>query len=372
MGKRGQGEGSITKRADGRWMARLTLPGGKRKCFYGRTRQEVARKLAKAQRDLEMGVRIPSERQVFGQFLAQWLEVARPTVRITTFIRYEEYVRLHTVPILGRIKLTRLTPQHLQELYARKLEDGLSPMSVRHLHAVLHRALSQALRWGLIASNVAGAVDPPRAKRMELQTLNPDQARRFLEVAKGHRLEALYVVALTTGMRLGEILGLRWKDVDLDGSCLRIVCTLQRTPSALTFAEPKTDNSRRQIDLTQAAVAALRRHRASQLEERLKAGPVWEDNGMVFANEVGRPIDGGNLRCRSFLPLLKRAGLPCIRFHDLRHSAATLLLSQGIHPKIVSEMLGHSSITMTLDIYSHVLPTMQRQATAALDALLQT
>jgi integrase len=203
-----------------------------------------------------------------------------------------------------------------------------------------------------------------------MATLSPEQARALLETAEGDRLEALYVLALSTGMRQGELLGLRWRNVDLDGGSLQVRATLQRTRDGFTFSEPKTARSCRQVTLTKQAVEALRGHRSRQVEERLQMGGAWEDNGLVFANEVGRPIEAGNLIRRSFHPLLERAGLPKGRFHDLRHTAATLALGKGVHPKIVAEMLGHSQIAVTLDLYSHVTPTMQRQAADALEAVL--
>jgi len=180
----------------------------------------------------------------------------------------------------------------------------------------------------------------------------------------------LYVLALTTGMRQGELLALRWKDVDLEAASLSVRGTLTRSPDGLTVAEPKTTGSRRHVFLGIIAVDALRRHRVNQTAERLLKSPEWENNDLVFANEVGKPIEASNLRRRSFQPLLEKAGLPRIRFHDLRHSAATLLLTQGIHPKVVSERLGHSKVSITLDLYSHVTPTLQKEAAMALDALI--
>ena len=171
-------------------------------------------------------------------------------------------------------------------------------------------------------------------------------------------------------MRMGELLALSWRDVDLEGATLQVKATLQRTRDGFTFAEPKPARSRRQVALTIAAVASLKRHRVVQAEERLRLGIAWEENDLVFANEVGRPIEAANLRNRYFWRLLERAGLPRIRFHDLRHTAATLMLGQGVHPKVVSEMLGHSQISITLDLYSHVTPTMQREAAEAMDAAL--
>ena len=220
--------------------------------------------------------------------------------------------------------------------------------------------------------NVSDLVDPPRNRRYEISPLSPEQARRLLEAVGGNRLEALYVLALTTGMREGELLGLRWRDVDLDRETLQVRGSLQRIGGSLVVTEPKTEHSKRQVALTPSAVAALRRHKATQAEERLRLGAAWRGENLVFTNEIGRPIGAASLLRTSFHSLLRRADLPRMRFHDLRHSAATLLLAQGTHPKIVAEMLGHSRIATTLDLYSHVTPTMQREAALAMEAILRT
>jgi integrase len=203
-----------------------------------------------------------------------------------------------------------------------------------------------------------------------MTALTPEQVSVLLAAAQGDRLEALYVVAVTTGMRQGELLALRWSDVDLGVRTVRVRATLMETKSGFEFAEPKSARSRRQISLTLTASAARRRHRAGQLKQRMRLGPSWTDHDLVFASEVGGPLDGSNILRRSFHPLLRRAGLPRVRFHDLRHSAATLMLSRGVPLKIVSEILGHSQISITADTYMHVTPGMQREATAALDAVL--
>ena len=371
MSKRANGEGSIYKRGDGRWCATVTLDSGRRKAFYGDRREDVARKLAVALKARQDGLPVPAERQTVAQYLAGWLESTRPSLRPRTWIRYEEYVRLHAIPEVGKVSLSRLSPQHLQRLYASRLESGLSPTTVAHLHAVLHRALYRAARLGLVPRNVAALVEPPRIKRREMMTLCLEQSNVLLRAAKGDRLEALYVLALTIGMRQGELLALRWRDVDIEGRMIRVTGTMQRTPDGLNIAEPKTASSRRHVAITDRAVDALRRHETRQKEERLRLGEAWEKSELVFANEVGRGIEAGNLIRRSFHPLLERAGLPRIRFHDLRHRAATLMLAGGVHAKVVAEMLGHSQIAVTLDLYSHVTPTLQRQATDTLDALLQ-
>ena len=371
MTKRANGEGSIYRRADGRWAASVSVDRGRRKYLYGRSRQDAARKLTAALKARQDGLPFVGDRQTVTQYLKGWLESVMPSLRPGTWERYEEIIRLHVNPDLGNLRLARLTPEHLQRLYAGRLNAGLSAGSVRQVHAVLHRALGQAAGWGLVARNVASLVTPPRQPRQEMRVLDPEQARTLLEAAEGDRLEAIYPLALTTGMRMGELLGLRWRDVDIDGGALQVKVTLRRTRDCFAFSEPKTARSRRQVALTDTAVAALKRHRSRQAEERLRLGVAWEENDLVFANEVGRPIEAQNLRNRLFWPLLERAGLPRIRFHDLRHTAATLMLGRGVHPKVVSEMLGHSQISITLDLYSHVTPTMQREAAAEIDKALR-
>ena len=367
--RRANSEGSIYKRIDGRWCASVSVDGGHRKYFYGKTRHEVGRKLTVALKARQDGLPIVGERQTVEHFLDSWLESVRPSLRPRTWTRYEELLRLHAVPEIGHLPLAHLTPQRVQRLYAGRLERGLSPTTVRHLHTTLHTALSQAAKWGLVARNVISLVSPPRSTHREMAVLSPEETRALLGAAAGDGLEALFVLALSTGMRQGELLGLRWKGVNLEARRLHVTTSLQWTRDGPVFAEPKTARSRRQITLTQAAVDVLRRHRVEQAQERLQLGASWEDNDLVFTNDIGRPVSPWIL-IRHFHALLGKANVPKVRFHDLRHSAATLLLGQGVHPKIVSEMLGHSNIATTLDLYSHVTPVMQRQAADVMDAVL--
>ncbi len=369
MGKRANGEGSVYQRTDGRWCASVTTEGCHRQHFLGRTRAEVARKLTAALDARDKGALVTGPRQTVSQFFTQWLDAVRPSLRPRTFVGYEQLVRLHVIPQIGALSLSRLTPQHLQRLYASRLDAGLSSTTVNHVHALIHRALSNAVRWGSVHRNIADLVDPPRNRPFEIATLSPEQARAFLAAAAGHRLEALYVLAVTTGMRQGELLGLRWRDVDVDAGTLQIRGSMQATPEGLRIMEPKTAGSRRRVALSKQPIDALRRHRVAQAEERLRMGAAWENAELVFATSAGRPITASGLR-RSFEPLLKQAGLPRMRFHDLRHTSATLLLGRGVHPKVVSEMLGHTRISTTLDLYSHVSMTMQQQAADAFDAIL--
>jgi integrase len=370
-GRRGNHEGNIRRRADGRWEARITLEGGRVKSFYGQTRAEVVTRLTRAQHERAQGLLIAlDERQTVAQYLASWLATVKPAVRPRTWTRYEVAIRVHIVPALGKHRLTRLTAQHVQQLYAAKLEEGLASGTVRHLHATLHGALDQAVRLHIIPRNVSDIVTPPRPSRNEMQILTPEQAQTFLRAVSGQRLEALYVLGLTTGMREGELLGLRWRDVDLDAGVLHITSTLHHTRGAWRLDTPKTAQSRRRVDLAPMAADALRAHRTRQLEERLLAGAHWHDHDLVFTRTDGEPIRRSRLLDLEFRPLLAKAGLPPLRFHDLRHTAATLLLLANVPAKVVSELLGHSNVGITLNRYSHVLPSMQRDAAAAMERML--
>jgi integrase len=368
--KRGNSEGSLTKRSDGRWEARISLSDGTRKSFYAKTRQEAARCLAKATRDRDQGLPITGERQTVAQFLSSWLETIKPTVGVGTWKRYEEIVRLHLIPSLGSHSLAKLSPQSVQALYAAKLGAGLSTTTVHHIHAALHLALESAVSLDLVARNVSERVTVPKMHRHEMEVLSPEQSRTLLSAISGDELEALYMLALTTGMRQGELLALKWRDIDLDAGWLRIHATVRKLHGAFIYAPPKTKRSRRGVALTAMAVESLKLHRVRQAKAKALVGPAWQQNDLVFADAVGGPLEGRYVLRHYFRPLLQRAGLPLIRFHDLRHTTATLLLAQGVHPKVVSEMLGHTTIGITLDTYSHVLPQMQREAASTLDRLL--
>jgi integrase len=299
------------------------------------------------------------------------LEAAKPSLRPKTWMQYTQIVRQHIIPNLGSIKLKDLRPDHIQSFYAAKQETGTSIRTVRLIHAVLHRALTQALRWGLITRNPSDAVDKPQPRRQEMRVLDADQAKLLLKAAEGDRLEALYHLAITTGLRQGELLGLRWSDLNWQTGRLHVQRQVQRiTGQGLVFSEPKSDAGRRLVKLGSAVLDKLRAHRDRQEQERLFAGERWQENNLIFPSAFGTPMDPRNLS-RQFKHLPKRAGLPDIRFHDLRHTAATLMFQQGVHPKIVQERLGHSSISITLDTYSHVLPSLQEDAADKLDTLLQ-
>jgi integrase len=300
----------------------------------------------------------------------RWLESAAPTLRPATARRYRDVARLHIVGKIGHVRLAKLTPSDVQRLYADRLTAGLSPTSVHHIHAILHRALNQAVRWGLLMRNVTDAVDPPRRSSPEMRTWDTRQVAAVLAKAADDDLEALWRLALLAGMRRGELLGLRWGDLDLDAGTLSVRRTLSRgSSSRLEIGEPKTGAGKRRVSLPASAVESLRQHRKRQLKQRLAAGPAYVDQDLVFAK-----VDGGNIHpntlSRRFGQLIERAGVPPIRFHDLRHTCATMLLAEEVHPKVVQERLGHATIAETLDRYSHVAEDMQRHAADRLDAAI--
>ena len=374
LGKRGQNEGSIYKRSDGRWAATVTLghEGGKRKrkTYYGETRKEAQEQLTAALRTIQQGLPITNDRLTVGRYLERWLnESAKPTIRPKTYHSYAQLIRLHLTPDLGHIVLGKLTPQDVQEFVNRKLKVGLSARTVQYLHSVLRRALGQALKWGLVPRNVATLVDPPRVRRTDVRPLLPDQARLLLEALRGDRLEALYTVALAVGLREGEALGLRWQDVDFEKGTLSVRVALQRIEGKLQLVEPKTLRSRRSILLSDSTLGALRTHHARQLAERLQAGERWYESGLVFTSRTGTPLLARNI-VRHFKGVLRKAALPDQRFYDLRHTCASLLLAQGVHPRVAMEILGHSQISLTMDTYSHVIPTLQKEAAGRMDDLL--
>ncbi|HEV2744683.1 MAG TPA: site-specific integrase, partial [Rubrobacter sp.] len=367
-----KGDG-ITKRKDGRYMARYTVQtpdGPKRKVIYGKQYGEVENELAKARGDAARGIVYDDEKLTVGEYLERWLkDSVRDTVRQRTYERYESLVRVHIKPSVGRVKHKALTPAHVRALYRERLDSGLAPRTVLHVHRALSKALKQAHDDGLVPRNAAGPVKPPRPRKEGIRPLNPVQVRSLFEAAVGGRLEALHVLAVTAGLRRGELLGLKWEDVDLDAGMLQVRRTLSEPKGGYVFEAPKSGKGRN-IRLTRRAAVALREHRRRQLEERMRDADFWRDHGLVFPSTVATPLSGGNLT-RAFKAALKRAGLPGgTHFHDLRHTCATLLLRQGVNPKYVQDLLGHADTSLTLNVYSHVLPDMGDAAAGAMDAAL--
>jgi integrase len=369
--KRANGEGSLSRRANGTWAATISLPRGRREVSYSKTRDEARRKLVKAVRARDNGMLATSQRSTVGDFLDYWLaEVVRPNVRPWTYAGYEVHVRLHIKPALGHLRLDRLTPVHVQQFLNQKIADGMKPRSVRYIRGTLRTALVKAVKWDLISRNAAALVRGPRVERYEIRPLTPDEARVFLSSIKGDRLEALYSIALTMGLRQGEVLGLRWQDIDLEAADLRVSKQLQRVDGKLQLVAPKTSRSRRTLAVPSSIVRSLREHRDRQEQEKAQEGSRWVETDLVFTNVQGKPLDA-SLVSKQFHQHLELAGLAQRRFHDLRHSCATLLLVQGVAPRVVMEVLGHSQIAMTMNTYSHVIPELQWQAARRMDALLR-
>lgn len=371
-GRRGYGAGGIRRRPNGSWELRWYDANGRRQSKYlpaSTSRREAQRTLSSMLQAVDHGIAIGSASQTLEAFSRRWLaEVAPHQLRPRTLERYEGIVRRYIIPSAGKLRLDKLNADHVASLHADCLR-AMSPSSVRSVHACLRSILRTALERRLIQYNPADAIHPPKAKRMPLRVLDADEANRLLSVAEDEPLGALYILAVTTGMRLGELLGLRWQDIDLDARRVSVQQALIRTGKAWYLAEPKTEHSRRHITLPQRAVRVLRAHGVDQKRSRLLAGKAWEDHGLVFTNQWGEPLNGAHVTERLFKPMLRRSGLPAIRFHDLRHTAATIMLLQGINPRIVAERLGHSGVAITLDRYSHVLPSMQAMVADKLDEL---
>ena len=377
--RRGNGEGSIRKRKDGRWEGRYTAhtPEGRRqKTVYGVTRKEVAEKLTEAMADRNKGLVFDAGKFTVGDHLERWLEdVVKPSASHRTYSTNAQQVRTHIAPTLGRIKLKGLRKAHIDRLYREKLDSGLSHATVRRVHAVLHRALEEAVKGDLIPRNPAAHANKPKVKQEEIEPLDTSQAAAFLKAAKGDRFEALYVVCLMCGLRQGEALALRWQDIDFDGGTLRVTRQLQRMrrdgkkSGRLVFSEPK-NASRRTVGLPQRAVSALKNQRRSQLEEKLAAGPVYQDEGLVFASRYGTPLDAQNVVNRYYKPLLERAGLPPVRFHDLRHSCLSLLAQRGEPIRDLQALAGHATASFTLQRYTHHYDSSARRTADAIGEIL--
>jgi integrase len=324
MSRRGNGEGSITRRKDGRWMGRYTIQtadGPKQRAVYGKTRAEVAEKLTAAMAERDKGLVFDDENMTVGEYLDSWLSGSvRGSARQSTYDGYEIAVRCHINPSLGRLKLKKLAPAHVANFYQDRLAAGFAPASVNKWHVTLHKALGQAVKWHMVPHNVCEAVKAPRPAYKEMRALSAEETRRLLEAARGDRLEALYVLAVHTGMRQGELLALKWSDVDLENATISVRRTITKSGTRLLLGEPKTKKSRRTVRLTEAASEAFRANLSRQMEEMERLGDLYEDHGLVFTTGAGTLINPTNLRKRSFATLLKRAKLPPVRFHDLRHT----------------------------------------------------
>lgn len=373
MKRRGNREGSIYKRKDGRWCGALFLGydfQGKpiRKYFYGKTRQEVVEKLTKALRDQQLGLLAPRESITFGNWLWSFLEnFKKPEVRVTTYELYKGILINYLPERLSKLPLEKVNPHHLQALFNEIGKEH--PRTAQILRNLMHAALDQAVKLGYLPRNPVDATTRPKGKPKEMQVLTREELRHFLEVAKSHRLFAAFYLLATLGLRRGEVLGLRWQDIDWEHGAINIRRTLSWVRGEAVFQEPKTRGSARTLPLPRSTLEVLREWRKKWLEEKLKLGNGWPDYDLVFPSEVHTPMHPRNF-LRAYKTLLREANLPPVSLHALRHSYATLLLTEGENPRVVQEMLGHSSVSTTLGIYSKVLPSLKQRASEKVDRLL--
>lgn len=387
--KRANGQGTIYQRKDGRWVGAayvLTSDGTyKRTPVYGASADEVERKLTEIKGRSNQGLPSQATGWTVGAYAVYWLDdVAAVKLRATTLARYRTLVTRYVAPSLGKKRLTALTPADVRLMLARassarvhgtnrhlgRDERLVSARTVQQAHAVLRAMLSHAVREELLARNVARLVQAPTPQHEEIQPWTDTEARRFLAASRSHRLYALFVIALALGLRRGELLGLRWSDVDFDAGQLRVWQTLQRVRGqGIVFGPPKSKRSRRALTMPTIVIDALRQHCSAQADDRRQAGDDWVELGLVFTTSSGRHLEPRNLNT-AYRRLLTHIDIRSIRFHDLRHTCATLLLSRGISPRVVMDILGHSQISVTMNIYSHVMPAMQQEAAGQIDTAL--
>jgi integrase len=364
--------GQIVRRGKRTWLVRVSLgrdAAGTRK-YHSKTvhgaKTAARRYLVQVQRELDTATFVQASPQPLATFVEEWFTAAvQPRVRARTLADYRALLARHVLPTLGTRRLSQLTASEIQAAYATMLAAGLAARTVRYVHAVLHAALAQAVKWQQLARNPATLVALPRPIRREPRVLDPEQAARFLAAAAQDRDHALWALLLTAGLRPGEALALKWSD--LDGHRLRVQRSLARETRQLD--EPKTARGRRVVVLPPSMLRLLQQHRRRQAGERLTAGAAWQDLDLIFATPRGEPLHWHRI-ARRFARLLRVAHLPRIRPYDLRHTCATLLLAAGENVKVVSERLGHASAALTLDVYSHVLPDMQQRAAEKLESLL--
>lgn len=373
-------KGHIRKRGLNSWAIILDIgqdnEGKRRQKWHSvkGTKKDAEKEMARLLTELSTGSYMEPSKLTVSKYLKIWLaDYAAHQVSAKTLERYTGIVQDHINPTIGHHPLTKLRPLHIQEFYSKALREGrldgkggLSPRTVLHLHRVLHKALDQAIKWQMLSRNPTNAAIPPKPKTIEMAALDENQVASLLEAFEGSRLYIPVLIAVTTGMRRGEVLALKWQNIDLKNSRLFVRASLEQTKGNLRFKEPKTKKSKRTVILPAFTLETLRAHRKTQAETRLKLGKDYHDNDLVCPRADGSPWPPDSLSTL-FAARIRKAPVPRVRFHDLRHTHATQLLKQGVHPKIVSERLGHSNISITLDTYSHVLPGMQEEAIAVFD-----
>jgi len=376
--------GHIRKRGKGSWSIVIDLPrdatGKRRQRWYTvhGTKRDAEARLREVLHSADKGVYIKPQHLKLGDYLHDWLNgYVKTNCSPCTLDGYEAIINRHVGPNLGHITLTQLEPSAIQQYYGQALatgrvdgKGGLSPRTVLHIHRVLHESLNYAVRQGFLIRNVAELVDPPKAKKAVMKTLTPEEVAKLFNAARNTVYYPVIYTAVNTGLRQGELLGLMWHDLDIELATLSVCRVLYKRKGVCQFKEPKSEHSRRRLDLSPSLCLFLRQYRSRKEMERLVLGVTLTGSDLVFGNADGTPMDPGTLT-HNFAKIARRVGLEGTRFHDLRHTFASLMLLVGVHPKIVSEMLGHSSVAFTLDTYSHVIPTLQEAAMRRLDEVLE-
>jgi integrase len=368
--KRGNNEGSIYKRKNGTWRALVTIQG-QRVTHTAKTKREGQEWIRKTLDEIDNGLLFESTVISLDTFMQDWLVSVEPSLRFNTFKQYKQVTLQHILPVLGKMRLRDVKPEHIQRLYNFLIINGSSHRTVQLAHSIFHRALVTAVKLGMISRNPADATSPPKPKKKEMRFFDENQIHKLLITAETtkDRFSALYHLAISTGMRQGELLGLKWSDIDWEAGSLQIKRQVTRKEGGLNFSQPKTKSGIRRIDLGNQTLSILKEHQKKLFDEMIKAGEKWHDLDLVFPSNIGTIMNRNNLR-RKYIGLLKKANLPELRFHDLRHTAASLMLNHNVPVIIVSKRLGHAQPSITLDVYGHLIPAKQKEVASLMDELL--
>jgi integrase len=367
MSKRSHGEGTIYQRKDGKWQAQVSV-NGKRLSYTHKNRQKVDAWRKAMTRQVEHGLTYQGARESLGEYLERWLATKKGSLRPATLDNYTLNIRKYILPELGDLPLKDLTPDRVQFVWDTYLQDGVGAPTLRKVHDILHAALARAVKTGLAYRNVLDAVEKPAANQEEMKIWTEAEVSRFLDTARSNRLYALFYLAVVTGARQMELCGLQWADLDWGRRTLHIRRQLARKGEM--YAPQKTRAAKRTLSLGEATIDVLQAHLERQAQERALAGSGWQEHDLIFTSTTGTPVHHKNLYDRYFKPLVEKSGVTDIRFHDLRHTAASIMLSHGRPPIVVSRILGHARVSITLDIYGHLVPGMDAGAIELMEGLV--
>jgi len=371
--RRGNKEGTVYERPNGKWRAQIVLEG-RRLSYTAASKAQALEWLRSISYRVDTGLTYASHQMTLGQLLDEWLAARKPNLAEHTAYYYEQVMREYILPVLGNTPLRKLSPGQIQRLYTAKVQEGVGLRTVQKTHTILHAALNYALKMGMIERNPSKGAQSPKPQPAEMQFLAAEEAQVLLKTAKGNcdPYYAIYYLAIVTGMRQGELLGLKWQDIDFDHGVLNVRRSLKRRPKGdLYLSTPKTKSSIRAIKLGEQSIQVLREHQEALEKVKAEADSRWQVTGHVFVSSIGTAIDPANLLKR-FRQLLRLAGLPKIRFHDLRHTAASLMLNNGVDVLVASQRLGHAKPSITLNVYGHLIPAIQHQAAETLDRLISS